>query len=280
MKNSRKVTIMLGAAASLVLAATASAQDTTRTRPRSTTRIPISKDAPARVDTVTVYKTDTVRVSGPTMTRVDTVRVPGPTNTVTRYDTVRVEVAPMVRLPSGLYFGLGGGSSEPTGALFTPNGMGYSAQAQLGWQGAKNLIGLRIDANYAQPGEDSQFASAQGDPDILNFNGDVRLNIPWFNHLFGITPRFTLYGIGGGSLVMFKNLPFRLDATTSTGQPTFVAGQDEWQNQWGWNAGGGAAWAFGGSEIFIESRVIAFDPDNAPMARQIPITFGMNWYFR
>ena len=60
--------MLVGATALLAIGATlASAQDTTRARPRSTRRIPISKEAPGevtrRVDTVTVYRTDTLRVN-------------------------------------------------------------------------------------------------------------------------------------------------------------------------------------------------------------------------
>ena len=53
---------------------------------------------------------------------------------------------------------------------------------------------------------------------------------------------------------------------------------DSWHNTSGWNAGGGASMLFGHSELFVESRVLAFNPSNAPMARQIPVVFGMNWY--
>ena len=129
---------LVGATALLAIGATlASAQDTTRARPRSTRRIPISKEAPGevtrRVDTVTVYKTDTLRVNvaGPVVH--DTV-----THTVTRVDTVQLAPRPVpIRLPNGFYVGLSAGVSAPNGAIFTPNSAGPSAQLQVGWQGAK-----------------------------------------------------------------------------------------------------------------------------------------------
>ena len=52
----------------------------------------------------------------------------------------------------------------------------------------------------------------------------------------------------------------------------------DWQHHSGWNAGGGASLSFGRTELFVESRVIAFSPSNTPQARQIPIVFGMNMY--
>src|SRR3954470_1096342 len=143
---------LAGAAAMLVIGASAAMAQA----PTSTKRIPISKEAPgevalpAKVDTITVYKTDTLRLN-----TVDTVTVTGAT--VVRVDTVTM-APPMrpIRLPYGLYIGLGGGVSGPNGALFNPNSAGPAAQAQLGWQ--SNWLGLRGDVNYTKPGEDGRFS--------------------------------------------------------------------------------------------------------------------------
>ena len=283
--NRRKTSLMLGAGLTMLVLAvgTAAAQrDTsTKAKPKSQTRIPVAKEPPRMMhDTVMVYRTDTVRVPGPARVRVDTVRVAGPTTTVVRYDTVRVEAPPpVIRIPGGLYFGVAGGSSEPTGALFTPNGMGYSVQGQLGWQSPSGVFGVRGDVNYTQPGEDSQFASNQGDPDIWNFSGDVKVGLPFVTRALGISPRFSLYGIGGVTYTMFKNLPMRIDGTTAAGNPLFITGSSDSQHQVGFNVGGGGSWQWGRSELFVESRLIAFDPDNTPVARQIPLVFGLNWYW-
>ena len=275
---------LVGATALLAIGASlAFAQDTTRAKkPTSTRRIPISKEAPGevtrRVDTVTVYRTDTLRVNvaGPTVH--DTV-----TNTITRVDTVQLAPKPVpVRLPNGFYVGLSAGVSAPNGAIFTPNSAGPSAQLQLGWQGAKQVLGLRGDVNWAKPGEDSRFAAFQADPDILNFSADAKLQLPFLTHTFGRTHRFSLYGIGGYTHTMFKNLPMRVDATSGcslgSGEACFARGTGDWTHENGWNAGGGASLMWGRTELFIESRVLAFTPDNAPQSRQIPFMFGMNWY--
>jgi len=266
---------VVGAAALLALGASlAMAQDTTRAR--SERRIPITKEAGGevvRVDTVTVYRTDTLQLTT-TTTRVDTVRT---TNTV--HDTVTLTPpVPPIRLPGGLYFGLGGGVSAPNGALFTPNSAGPSAQVQLGWQGVKQLLGLRADANWTRPGQDSRFANLQADPSILNFSADAKLALPFFNHLFGATHRFALYGIGGYTHTMFKNLPMRVDNPAAPSTVTFAPGTNSWTQANGWNAGGGASLGWGRTEIFLESRVLAFDPSNAPQSRQVPFVLGMNWY--
>jgi len=260
------------------------AQDSTKTKPTSSRRIPISKEAPgdvastkARTDTVTLYKTDTLRLTTTTPPRVDTVRT---TSTVVVHDTTVVQ--PMmkpVRLPGGLYIGLGGGVSAPNGSIFNPNSAGPTAQFNLGWQGAKSVLGLRLDANYATPGEDSQYRNLQPDhPTIVNVNADVKLNLPIFNHAFGNSTRFNIYGLGGPSYVSYKGLPIRITAAGGFGPANVQPGSSDWQSHWGWNAGGGASIGFGRTEIFAETRVIAWSTDASPQARQMPFVLGVNLF--
>jgi hypothetical protein len=269
----------------LVVGSSLFAQDTTKTKPTSSRRIPISKEAPGEVapamtktDTVTVYKTDTLRLTN-TTTRVDTV-----TNTVTRTDTVTVTPpVPPVHLPGGFYIGLGAGMSNPTGAIYDPNSAGPTAQLQLGWERPKSLLGFRVDGNWAHPSEDSFYSGYQADPDIVNLNGDAKLNLPIFNHMFGISPRFKLYGIGGASYIMYKNLPIEENGTcsaTCVGPLNVLVGQttESWQKHWGWNAGGGMSIGWRNTEIFVESRYISWDTNVNPRAGTVPIVLGMNWY--
>ena len=265
---------MLTVGASVVLS-----QDTTRARPTSTRRIPITKEGgevARKVDTVTVYKTDTLRVNVNTPPTIihDTVTQ---TRTVTRVDTVTNTYYPPIRLPYGLYGGLAGGVNAPNGAIFTPNGAGPTIQAQLGWQGAKQVLGIRTDLNWSTLGEDSRFAAPQGDPDIWNWSISAKAQLPWLTHTFGATHRFTLYGIGGYTHTWFKNLPMRVDSPTPN-TVLFVQGTGDWTNMNGWNAGGGASLMWGRTELFIETRVLAFTPENAPQSRQMPFMLGMNWY--
>ena len=248
-----------------------------QTGPTSTKRIPISKEGTApgevatpRVDTVTVtvYKTDTLRLSG--MTRVDTV-------TVTRVDTVApIPVMRPIKFANGMYFGLGGGVSAPNGALYNPNSAGPTAQAQLGWQGT--WFGLRGDVNWAKPGEDSRYSDLQADPDILNFSADAKLNIPFLTGIVGGGHRFSIYGIGGYTHTMYKNLPIRVNGLNPDGSIIVAAGQNKWTNMNGWNAGGGLSLLWGKHELFFESRVLAFNSDNIPQARQMPFVLGINLY--
>jgi opacity protein-like surface antigen len=269
---------LVGAAAMLAIGASvAFAQDTTKTKkPTSQTRIKVSKEGTAtgevvRVDTVTVYKTDTLRTTTRLPGRTDTLRL---TNTVTRVDTVTVvPMAQPIHLPHGWYLGLGAGGNTPNGALFTPNGVGPIGQVQLGWQ--SEMLGVRGDGNFTKYGEDSRFGA---DPHVINLSADAKLQLPFAHHMFGAGHRFGLYGIGGYTYTRFKDLPMRVDDVS--GRNLFIVARDSanWQHQNGWNVGGGASLMWGRTELFLESRVLAFKPDNAPQSRQIPIILGMNWY--
>jgi hypothetical protein len=170
--------------------------------------------------------------------------------------------------------------SAPNGALFNPNGSGPAFQAQLGWQGRDNLLGVRADVNWARPGEDALYSQYQADPDIINFSADLKLALPWGRHLFGMTPAFTLYGIGGGTYSTYRNLPMRLNPGVAGGIPPINVrvGDTDWLGNFGWNAGGGASIGWRRVEAFVEARVIGFTADNAPMSRQMPFMFGLNWY--
>jgi hypothetical protein len=280
--------IVLGATAMLAFSASAGAaqnRDTTSTRSdtgrkaHSERRIRISKAASGevvRVDTVMVTKEDTV-----TVTRVDTVATTN-TVTVTKYETTTVQLPPpprIVRYPDGMYFGVAGGASFPTGSLFNPNNTGPSAQAQVGWQKLSFPIGVRIDANYARPAEDAGYAYLSNThANLWNFNGDVKLGLPIITHMFGISPRFSLYAIGGVSYVNFDNALVEMDPPAACAGTANVCYDSGSHGEWGWNAGGGGSLSFGRTELFIESRVISFTPNGSHNAREIPVMFGINWF--
>ena len=79
---------------------------------------------------------------------------------------------------------------------------------------------------------------------------------------------------------MYKNLPMRLNPGVPAAIPPINVrvGDTDWQSKFGWNAGGGASIGWGRTEVFFETRVIGFTADNAPMSRQMPFMFGLNWY--
>jgi len=218
---------LFGATALLGLGAMlANAQDTSRARPRSERRLPISKESPGevvlRTDTVMIYRTDTVQL---TRRIVDTVHV-----TRTRIDTV-IPRLPAYHYPRGFYAGAAGGFSTPDGSIYIPNSTGGTAQIQLGWQNAKQVFGGRLDWNGAWPGPDSRFSRFQGQASLQNFSLSAKAQWP-FNfggntykakddpcepaktYTRGPYLRFGLYAIGGFTYTSYRNLPIRVDELT------------------------------------------------------------------
>ena len=232
---------------------------------------------PPKVDTVIVVRVDTViRV------RVDTV-TNTVTNTVRRVDTVSVQTPPPVtrlRLPSGFYLGLGGGGTYPAGSLYNPNNTGPAVQLQLGWQDVDNLYGLRVDGNYSRPAQDAGYVHIGNDvhSDFAIMNADLKLRLPAVTRTFGISPQFNLYAIGGATWAAYQNARIEVNKTIAGFGPANAVFAPDWQDSWGWNVGGGASLLVRSVEIFAESRVVAFTPNQAHQARLIPVVLGVNWY--
>ncbi len=237
-------------------------------QPKSSKRIPITKEAAGELVHDTLVRVDTVQITN-TVYRTDTL-------TMTRIDTVLVQppVAP-IRLPNGFYIGAAGGSSSPDGSIFTPNSVGYIGQGHIGWQNAKQFLGVRVSGSYTGLGEDTQFSRGTH-AKLWALGTDAKLNLP-LGRVFGVTPRLNAYGIGGWTYTWFKDLPRRINSGDN--QPlVFVLGNDSWSGHNGWDAGGGLSLMFNRSEVFVESRAMGFKPSDSPWARQVPIIFGFNWY--
>src|SRR5690349_11467030 len=159
MLNRYAVLLVAGAAIFALDASAASAQDTTRTRPRSTKRIPITKEAPGevssststaatatpRVDTVTVYKTDTLR-----LTKTDTVNVTK-TETITKVDTVQQQIFPeMMKQIGGFYIGLAAGSSLPAAPFNDSDHPGWRVEVPIGIDPIGSPLGFRVNLGYSR----------------------------------------------------------------------------------------------------------------------------------
>jgi hypothetical protein len=261
----------IAAALTLGMFATAAAQTTGRTT-TPTRAVPLSKDLPGEVvkpDTVYITRYDTV--TGPTMYSRDTITVAGPT--VTRWDTVSVLSLPgWMDRGNGLYFGLGAGSYYPSAGIGAGQIPGYAFQANLGVDPKGSPLGLRLTAGVARPDEAQPFADLGGRPTVLNFTGDLKLRLPIFR---GTSfPMFSLYGVGGGAYVRYKDLRMQSEDKT-----TVTIEDREWHDKWGWNAGGGAALQLGHKrELFLEARAINFSADGFENGHQLPIILGVNWY--
>jgi len=267
----------IAAALTLGMLSTAAAQAGTKTRPAQPTKtVPVTKEAPGEVvtvhDTVTIVRRDTV-----TLYRRDTLTVTGPT--VTRWDTVSVVSMPgWMDRGNGLYFGLGAGSYYPSGGIGGGQIPGYAFQMNAGLDPVGSPLGVRLTAGLARPDEEQIYATGRGRPEVVNLTGDLKLRLPIFK---GTTfPMFSLYGVGGGAMVMFKDLYItQTPSATTTKTPVLYKNDNKWHSNFGWNAGGGAALQIGHKrELFLELRAINFAPSGFENPHQVPVILGINWY--
>jgi len=315
--------VLAAGAALMALDASASlAQDTTHARPRSTKRISVKKEsgevAPMpRVDTVTIYRTDTLQMPP----RVDTVTT---TNTVVRTDTLVQTITRPIPASGNWYGGLAGGVTVPAGGLQNLNETGGTGMLQFGYQPVHSVLGGRIDASYSRFRRPFGFSDENflvttpllgftnvfnRSPNVWNFNANLKVQIPGIETLFGHAVTFSPYLIGGGGFATYDNLPLEFSdgsfLVVRNGIVQSTSGivingvtvdnfDTGWHTSWAWNAGGGLAWRFGHQELFVESRVLGYDPSRNHFfnnvnitgldlprfrsARQVPIVFGMNWY--
>jgi opacity protein-like surface antigen len=272
-----RIVSKLGIAAALTLGmlSTAAAQGTTtKKKPvaKPTTVVPVTKEAPGevvRIDTVTVYKRDTV-----TVWKRDTLRLTGPT--ITRYDTTTV-----VRVPGwldrahGAYFGLGAGPYYPSAGIGGGQIPGYAFQANLGIDPAGSPLGVRLTGGIARPDESAapSFNGIEGGrPTVANFTADLKFRVPFFSGTR--FPMFSLYAVGGGAAVMYKDL--RLETETVKNIQLTGTGT---QHAFGYDWGAGATMQLGHMrEMFLEGRVINFYKTGYESNHQVPIILGVNWY--
>lgn len=288
MLNRYAVLLVAGAAIFALDASAASAQDTTRTRPRSTKRIPITKEAPGevastraaptppRVDTVTVYKTDTLRLQG----RVDTVSVTK-TETITKVDTVEKQIFPeMMRQIGGFYIGLAAGSSLPASEFNDSDHPGWRVEVPFGIDPIGSPLGLRFNLGYSRYEPHSYAKRWVENAQLMNADADLKVRLVKANPF---SKRVQVYGIGGVSYNRFKNILEHKNGQLSVGEvlvnnsTTTTAVDTDWHNGWGYNVGGGMELGWGITNLFIESRYSRFKGEFSNISH-VPLVIGLSWY--
>ena len=283
MLNRYAVLLVAGAAIFALDASAASAQDSTRTRPRSTKRIPITKEAPgevaapvARVDTVTVYKTDTLRLQG----RVDTVSVTK-TETITKIDTVEKQIFPwMMKQAGGFYIGLAAGSSLPAANFNDSDHPGWRVEVPIGIDPIGSPLGFRVNLGYSRYEPHTYVKSLVENAELMNADADLKWRLAKANPF---SSRVNVYAIGGVSYNRFKNIVENNRGQLSIGDVlansngTFTTVDNDWHNGWGYNVGGGLELGWGITNLFVESRYSRFKGENSNISH-VPLVIGLSWY--
>jgi hypothetical protein len=171
----------------------------------------------------------------------------------------------------GFYWGLGGGLTAPRQQYNTIFEPGFNITTMLGWDPIGSPFGVRIDAEYDQFSERSQFAGLAADPQIIAVNLDGKLRFP----LYGVETggRAHLYAIGGGSWFYHKNLLYGPTGAPANATIGGFADRDSWESDFGWNAGAGVGFGFGPSDLFVEARWMQIKGSRSFVPIIVGITF-------
>jgi hypothetical protein len=270
---------------------------------RSSKRIPISKEPVARtdtaagtVDTTMVTKVDTTTV---TPVPVDTTTV---TDTTTMRDTTTVVTPPpppaettvvappmiVRRYGNGFYFGIGGGTSVPTGAIRDAYDPGFNVTVPIGWDAPLGPLGLRLDLSYNQLDARSALrntgnavAVTATNPQIWSAMADAKFRLPFTGRFIGGATT-GLYAIGGIGAHYLRNYSQTFGVTNPStninDQGVQTATLQDNGSLWrmGANVGGGLSFGFGSTELFVESRYVhIFTKDQA--TSYVPIILGLSF---
>jgi hypothetical protein len=267
-------------ALSAIMVTTANAQSGTR-RARASTRIPVTKQPPV--------PDSTKETPPPANNPPPVVSEPAPAPVVTRTTTTTPAPLPPMRVRrygNGFYIGLGGGASIPTQSIRNGYNPGYTVVVPIGWDAPLAPLGFRVNLGYTRFDARSNFrdpiatpvtaALATADPQVWSAIADLKLRMPFFDSWFGRTS--SIYAVGGGGVNHFRNFNTTFARTNPEfSDPGAAPTTSESLTRAALNAGGGIAWGFRATEVFLESRyVTTFMPHER--ASYVPIVLGVNFY--
>jgi hypothetical protein len=190
------------------------------------------------------------------------------------------------RYGNGFYIGLGGGAGIPTQSIRNAYNPGYTISVPIGWDAPLAPLGFRVNLGYTRFDARNNFrnpigtpvtaALATADPQVWSAIADLKLRMPFFNSWFGRTS--SVYAVGGGGVNHFRHYNTTFARTNPEfNDPATPPSTSESLTRAALNAGGGIAWGFRATEVFLESRyVTTFMPHER--ASFVPIVLGVNFY--
>ncbi len=187
----------------------------------------------------------------------------------------------------GFYFGIAGGTSQPTNDWSTPYSLGFNITAPFGWQPMTSRFGIRGDIAYDLHGGELLPAGTDIQPidypqpiftttdiavqDLAIWSGNLDATfdvMQWGDRRLG-----ALYVIGG---VGVHYISTRKADVLPVGQPNYTA-ENGSTTEFGYNAGLGLSFGVGTSSLFLESRWFTADlsPTNASW---VPLILGIKFF--
>lgn len=175
---------------------------------------------------------------------------------------------------NGLYIGVAGGATFPTGDFKNGYNTGWNVDVPIGWQSTSTPWGLRLDATYNQLG---------GKSVSDGFNTFTLSNAKVWSGLLDLTFRLPMgeqgtsafYLLGGGGVHHFTDLG---GSTFSSGSgSTVVSNATTSTTKLGLNGGAGYEFPVGNVAMFVEGRYVSVFTDNGH-TNYIPVSVGFKFF--
>jgi opacity protein-like surface antigen len=188
------------------------------------------------------------------------------------------------RLARGYYFGMAGGASAPQRGSRDGYTGGYNVTVPVGFDATDSPLGLRADVSVDHMNGTilrsvrRENMAASGDITVWSVNTDLKLRIPTPSGM----SRTHMYLLGGiGAHKVTGGVYGTTDAKSGQNLSFSDAGV-----KFGWNAGAGAAIAWGPAEVFIESRFLQVKTDLGyrtaggvgTYTAFTPVVIGLQWF--
>ena len=190
------------------------------------------------------------------------------------------------------YVGIGAGAGIPTQAIRQAYNPGVSVAVPIGWDAPIAPLGFRVDLGYTRfdarntfrssgttfPGSGTSGSAvlANADPQVWSALANLKLRVPFLGTFF--SPLSGLYAVAGGGLNHFRNYNTTFGFTNPEfgGGTSTTTSSSETLTRGALDAGGGIAWGFGRSEVFLESRYVTTFMEHE-RASYVPIILGVNF---
>ena len=161
---------------------------------------------------------------------------------------------------SGLYIGVGGGTSLPLGEAKDDWKTGWAVFVPVGYDWP-SWFGVRVDGSYEHWAGKSEGIFTYGPYKLAGLNADLKARVP----LASGSTSVQLYGLAGGN---FDHLTY--------GE---TSGESDSMNKVGWNAGAGLSFGWGVTSLLVESRYFSVSAEGGTL-KWYPVVAGITYSLR
>ena len=180
-------------------------------------------------------------------------------DSVARAERMRRDSIARAAMGSGLYVGVGGGTSLPLGEAKDDWKTGWAVFVPVGYDWP-SWFGVRVDGSYEHWAGKSEGSVTYGAYKLAGLNADLKARLP----LAAGSTAVQIYGLAGGN---FDHLTYGEN------------GENESMNKVGWNAGAGLSFGWGVTSVLVESRYFSVSAEGGTL-KWYPVVAAITYSLR